>query len=196
MPPGEELKLADKLGNLPFDIDENILVKSQVKHFTLIQKCDETIFVPSNWYHKVLNITDSISVNHNWFNSCNIMKVYRNMKKSLDQVENEIQDCLNMQNFEDHCQLMLKSLFGMNFEDFLTLLQNICDKRVESLTKISTNFIFDRYFYSKNHIIKDLEAILEVLEICHLENKELLCFLNLAPLLDKCIKNIREITIR
>jgi hypothetical protein len=44
LPPSEELKLADKLGKLPFDIDENILVKSQVKHFTLIQKCDETIF--------------------------------------------------------------------------------------------------------------------------------------------------------
>lgn len=109
MPPGEELKLADKMGNLPNDIDEAILVKNQVKYFTLTQNINETIFVPSNWYHFVKNTSDSVSINHNWFNSCNIMKIYKNLKKNLDQVEKEIEDCLNMQNFEEHTQVIIDS---------------------------------------------------------------------------------------
>lgn len=196
LPPGEELKLADKLGNLPSNIEEEILVKNQVKYFTLLQNCDETIFVPSGWYHFVLNQEDTVSINHNWFNSCNILKIYKNLKKNLDQVEKEIEDCLNMKDYEDHCQLMLKSLFGMNYEDFIKLIKHIGDKRVDSLTKISTNFVFDRYFYSKSHIMRDLEAILEVLEVCYSENKDLLTFLNLSPLIEKCVRNIKEITIR
>lgn len=30
------------------------------------QEEGETIFVPSGWYHMVLNLSDCISINHNW----------------------------------------------------------------------------------------------------------------------------------
>ena len=30
------------------------------------------MFVPSGWYHEVYNMQDTISINHNWLNCCNL----------------------------------------------------------------------------------------------------------------------------
>ena len=32
------------------------------------QSAGECLFVPSEWHHFVLNLNDTLSVNHNWFN--------------------------------------------------------------------------------------------------------------------------------
>lgn len=109
LPAGEENKLLDNLGNLPFQIDENILKANNITYFIIYQTENETLFVPSGWYHQVWNTTDTISINHNWINACNIMQVWKNLKHQMQQVETEIKDCKQMDNFREHCQLMLKS---------------------------------------------------------------------------------------
>ena len=43
------------------------------KHsFSILQQRGETIFVPSNWFHSVENVHDTLSINHNWLNGANI----------------------------------------------------------------------------------------------------------------------------
>lgn len=32
----------------------------------------EIVFVPSGWWHQVENVTDALSINHNWVNAANI----------------------------------------------------------------------------------------------------------------------------
>jgi hypothetical protein len=44
--------------------------------FEIIQEAGETIFVPSKWYHTVENLEPTLSINHNWLNSCNILHRY------------------------------------------------------------------------------------------------------------------------
>ena len=78
--PGEESKLRDKLGNLVFDINsdearDRLLEQGDVDTIELIQETGEMVFVPSGWYHQVHNLEDTISINHNWFNGCNIKLV-------------------------------------------------------------------------------------------------------------------------
>lgn len=61
--PGEENKLKDKLGNLPYDIsflddanNNNNNNYANIKYRILIQKAGEAVFVPSGWYHQVWNM--------------------------------------------------------------------------------------------------------------------------------------------
>lgn len=129
LPPGEELKLCDRLGNLPFRIDEQLLEDNKVDYYTLMQKENESLFVPSGWYHQVWNVTDTISVNHNWFNACNLQRIWSNLSQQMQKVIAEIDDCRQMDNFMEHCQTMLRASFGINYLDFLELLQAIAEKR-------------------------------------------------------------------
>ncbi|KAM7352208.1 jumonji domain containing 4 [Cochliomyia hominivorax] len=130
LPPGEEIKLSDQLGNLPFCINESLLQSKNVKYFCLMQNENESLFVPSGWYHQVWNISDTISINHNWFNACNLQRIWHNLKNQMEKVIKEIDDCRQMDNFMEHCQTMLRASFGLNYLDFLQLLECIAKRRL------------------------------------------------------------------
>lgn len=165
LPPGEEFKLKDQLNNLPFSIDESMLKEHDVKYFDIIQEANETLFVPSGWYHQVINLTDVFSINHNWFNSCNVLTILENLVKNYANVKQEISDCSDMENFEDHCQLMLKSIFGMNFEDFIKILLHISHKRIERLQKFKIDSTtFENFSIGQNHAKYDVQKIVETAE--------------------------------
>ena len=81
--PGEEEKIRDPLGNLPFDLATEDLGDKGIKCVEVIQEVGEIIFVPSGWFHQVRNIEDTISINHNWFNGSNIMFVVKALTSEL-----------------------------------------------------------------------------------------------------------------
>ncbi|XP_064546427.1 2-oxoglutarate and iron-dependent oxygenase JMJD4 homolog [Drosophila montana] len=174
MPPGEELKLADALANLPFSIDEALLERHEVRYFTINQTANEAVFVPSGWYHQVWNMTDTISVNHNWFNACNVPLVWRNLLDNMQAVHREISDCQQMDNFEAHCQTMLRASFGINYLDFIELLEFIAARRLDARlvpkpdqTQTTTNnsqLLFDRYQMNAYHVQYDLECVRQLLQ--------------------------------
>lgn len=156
-PPGEEEKLFDKLANLPFSISKNEL--KNIKYFEVIQNPGEAIFVPSNWHHQVWNLDDTISVNHNWFNGCNIFLVWQTLFDNFEKVVKEISDCIDMENFDEHCQVMLKASFGMNFKDLLDLLEHISDKRIKLLNNEKSFKFFKDFDLNRNHLKFDLKSI-------------------------------------
>uniref|UniRef100_A0AAG5DBU8 Jumonji domain-containing protein 4 n=1 Tax=Anopheles atroparvus TaxID=41427 RepID=A0AAG5DBU8_ANOAO len=163
LPAGEEQKLWDTLRNLPFMVSEKLLHEAEVKYYTILQQPGEAIFVPSGWYHQVLNVEDAISVNHNWFNGCNVEHIWRNLRDALQDVRREIDDCRDMDNFEDHCQLMLKASFGMDFLDFLTIIFYICDKRLASVQHGIKGRESTSYKLGKWHTYFDIKAIKNLL---------------------------------
>ncbi|XP_055916738.1 2-oxoglutarate and iron-dependent oxygenase JMJD4 homolog [Eupeodes corollae] len=170
LPPQEEQKLTDSLGNLPFRITEDQLNEKNVKFFTIIQTENESIFVPSGWYHQVWNLTDTISINHNWFNACNAPTIWRNLAQCMQRVIHEIEDCRQMDNFEEHCQTMLRASFGINYSDFLNILEHIIAKRLHQSyhnhnnNNIEKNILFDTFTLSDFHVRYDLAVIADVLE--------------------------------
>lgn len=184
LPPGEELKLSDPLGNLPFCINESLLENKNVKYFTLMQNENESLFVPSGWYHQVWNSTDTISVNHNWFNACNLLRIWHNLKQQMEKVIKEIDDCRQMDNFMEHCQTMLRASFGLNYLDFLQLLECIANRRLmkfnnntasnlssttsslpPTITTSSHLIFFEQFTPNDYHVQHDLQRIFEVIEL-------------------------------
>jgi hypothetical protein len=68
-------------------LDEAIIV---------VQKQGETIFVPSGWYHQVENLTDCISINHNWCNANSLSNMYSAMCQEIADVEHALSDVREM----------------------------------------------------------------------------------------------------
>lgn len=151
--PGEELKLVDRFGQPPFAIDENALRSHQVRYFVVHQEADETLFVPSGWWHQVSNETDTISVNHNWLNACNVSAVWNGICENYASVKREIDDCRDMDGFEVHCQLMLKAVHGMNFVEFLDMLETVATRRME------IGQSFDGFSFGPKYCTFDLQTI-------------------------------------
>lgn len=58
----------------------------------IVQEEGETIFIPSNWFHQVTNLTEAISINRNWCNSVNLPSLYQAITVELDHVEESLCD--------------------------------------------------------------------------------------------------------
>ncbi|KAI0664786.1 Clavaminate synthase-like protein [Cubamyces menziesii] len=68
----------------------------QASPIVIEQEAGETIFVPSGWYHQVENLTDCISINHNWCNSVNLPSLYGSMCAKVLEVERALEDVREM----------------------------------------------------------------------------------------------------
>lgn len=164
MPPGEENKLKDKLNQLPFYIDTNLLIEKNIKYFEIIQNANEAIFVPSGWYHQVWNMDDTISINHNWFNSCNISTIWKTLEHNLVSVKKEIENCRDMENFNQHCQIILKSCFGINYREFYNLVKFILDKRLNAIEKSKEIILFDKFKLGVSHLLYEIKVLQETVK--------------------------------
>lgn len=160
-PPGEEEKFRDVLGNLPLSFNAESF--ENVKYSVIYQKKGEAIFVPSGWHHEVYNVEDTISINHNWINGCNLHFVWKALEASMVLVEQEIDELKMTPEFYENCQVMLKSLYGMDYKIFFKLILYISKKRIEELEK-GSNVYFNKYVFGKNHIKFDLKCILNILQ--------------------------------
>lgn len=186
-PPGEENTLRDPLGNLPYDLS-NLLQNKSSKYYEVEQNPGEAIFVPSGWYHQVWNSADAISVNHNWFNGCNLKEIWLCLAVELKRIKAEISDCVDMDDFSQHCQVMLKATFGMDFYQFFDLLKHISHKRIQLIEDDVLIILAQGRTLGKKHAEFDLQRIAEVVTL-FLEHEELTKDASLADL-------VRQLHIR
>lgn len=179
-PPGQEDFLRDVHGQLIYDATSDELNdhtkykaydKRIVKYIDVIQEPGEIMFIPSGWHHQVWNLEDTISINHNWINACNVMNFWRGLKKELRCVMKEVDDCRDMNDWAEHCQLMLKTSYGMDYTLFFDFIVFITKRRLDIvLNKDNPEYLrrfaptnFKKYQFGINHCLFDLEAIRLVL---------------------------------
>ncbi|XP_029309096.1 2-oxoglutarate and iron-dependent oxygenase JMJD4 isoform X2 [Cottoperca gobio] len=114
-PPGQEEFLRDTHGNLPYDVtsaelrDRGLFPHSEeaCQPLEIIQEAGEIIFVPSGWHHQVYNLEDTISINHNWLNGCNVDIMWQFLQNELSSVQKEIDEWRNtMDSWHQHCQII------------------------------------------------------------------------------------------
>ncbi|XP_072426144.1 2-oxoglutarate and iron-dependent oxygenase JMJD4 isoform X2 [Chiloscyllium punctatum] len=120
-PPGEEEHLKDHSGNLIYDVQSPVLQdKNRYPKYSqccqpieVVQDAGEVIFVPSSWHHQVYNL-------------------------ELMAVQEEIREWKNhMEGWNQHCQLLLKSCTGINYNEFYTFLKIIAKNRIAVLEATS-----------------------------------------------------------
>jgi len=179
-PPGEEDKLRDNFGNLPFDVSSLSLDEMDITYFVIFQKSGEVIFVPSGWHHQVFNLEDTVSINHNWVNAFSIGYFWNHLTSTLRAVQKEISDCAEMDGFNDQCQLILLSCAGMHYKGFYEMLCYLAIKRLQILESEPDNKRMNAIFISSqpgvvyndgklskgnkyNQLITDLRMIKEML---------------------------------
>ncbi|XP_075444133.1 2-oxoglutarate and iron-dependent oxygenase JMJD4 isoform X2 [Ascaphus truei] len=117
-PPGQEEYLRDCHGNLPYDVtspclqDDSIYPNSQqcCPPIEVVQEAGQMVFIPSGWHHQVYNMEDTISINHNWVNGCNVSVMWKFLQGELDAVHREIGEWKEtMDNWHHHCQIIAQN---------------------------------------------------------------------------------------
>ncbi|XP_062349161.1 2-oxoglutarate and iron-dependent oxygenase JMJD4 isoform X2 [Cinclus cinclus] len=127
-PAGQEEFLKDRHGNLPFDVtapdlrDKRIYPRYSQSQppLEIIQESGEIVFVPSGWHHQVYNLEDTISINHNWVNGCNVALMWCFLQDELAAVQREI---------------IMKSCTGIDYKEFYNFLKVIAENRISILEK-------------------------------------------------------------
>lgn len=87
----------------------------------------------------------------------------KSLKKNIDMVESEIIEFKDTEGWMEHCQVMLQSLFGINYEGFYEFVKYITVKRINSL-KNGCNLTFGNWHISNNHIVFDLKSLRSIFE--------------------------------
>ncbi|XP_035704970.1 2-oxoglutarate and iron-dependent oxygenase JMJD4 isoform X1 [Folsomia candida] len=175
-PPGNErrFQMSNRQSHPQYN-SENAGIEGQ-DFIEVVQQAGETIFVPSGWFHVVWNVSDVISINHNWFNGANICYIWHQLQNALAEVKQEIAEWTSLKdcaegfeiNDQKQCQLILKANHGMNYSSFCDLILNIWEKRMDRLKD------FDDRPEEEERVLLDL-AILR-----HLINHHLLNDVDLA----------------
>lgn len=90
-----------------------------------VQKPGEIVFVPSGWWHQVENLTDALSVNHNWLNGANIHWSWKLLQRHRASIARE----MPADDQEAVFQEVLEFRLGWNYESFHTLLsESVADQ--------------------------------------------------------------------
>ena len=165
IPPGKESELLMPDGHLPFDIKPKMKsreFRDNLGVIEVVQDAGQMIFVPSGWIHQVLNTKDTISINHNWFNACNISFVYDSLQEALFKVRKELQDLRSGENcssWDEDCQTLLRLHHGMNTSDFCDILEMV-------LIRLRAESQIENVPFQIQHEIESLRHFLRETEIC------------------------------
>ncbi|XP_015425936.1 PREDICTED: jmjC domain-containing protein 4 isoform X4 [Myotis davidii] len=166
-PPGHEEALRDCHGGLPYDVTAPEFLDSHLHPvLEVTQEAGEMVFVPSGWHHQVHNLEDTISINHNWVNGCNLANMWHFLQQELCAVQQEVSEWRDtMPDWHHHCQVIMKSCTGINFEEFYQFLKVIAERRLLLVKKIGPGELqcSEDSGLGLQHTIFDISRIAEVL---------------------------------
>lgn len=86
------------------------------------------------------------------------------MYDKFNEILHEIDDCKDMDNFDEHCQIMLKSVFGLDFTMFFDILNCIAKNRLKILNVEGESVVLNEVEFGRNHALFDLHAMKSVIE--------------------------------
>ncbi|KAJ1940382.1 hypothetical protein GGF37_003999 [Kickxella alabastrina] len=127
--PGQNHLFTDGLGNWVYNLMDYDKQKyprlSELKTLEIMQSPGETVFVPAGWWHQVINVGDTISINHNWTNEHNLHRMYARLRADLDAVKYALRDVVDMDGFDEHVQVVLRADSGTDYCLFAGFLESV-----------------------------------------------------------------------
>ncbi|KAL9184415.1 hypothetical protein ACHAXT_002501 [Thalassiosira profunda] len=112
--------------HVPSSYDETTPGKSTC--FEVIQHSGEAIFVPATWKHEVVNLIETISINHNWITSANVDLAWRCLLVEMAAIDTEVNEWGIPADDYGARENMLRGCVGLNVSMFaLMILLEIAD---------------------------------------------------------------------
>mmetsp|Transcript_97193 Transcript_97193/g.280481 ORF Transcript_97193/g.280481 Transcript_97193/m.280481 type:complete len:456 (-) Transcript_97193:1371-2738(-) len=95
--------------------------------FQVIQRTGQAMFVPSLWQHEVINLEETISVNHNWVTFANLDLCWDCLQTEMEAIDKELLDWgIEADNLEAR-ESMLRGCVGLDVSAFVLMsLHRIC----------------------------------------------------------------------
>jgi len=101
---------------------DDFLEEKVTKTFTIIQETGQTIFVPATWRHRVVNLEETISINHNWITSSNLDLVWDCIRVEMAAIQKELQGWdEGMDKNMEACENMLRGCIGLDVTSFVLM---------------------------------------------------------------------------
>lgn len=109
---------------------------SQGYPVVVIQHAGEAIFVPAGWHHRVENIDDALSINHNWINATSLHWTLSLLEKDFHEAQEAIADCRelcsNEEEFQSLCYRNASIVSGLGFQEFAELVHHGAQKSLRA----------------------------------------------------------------
>ncbi|KAL3914542.1 MAG: hypothetical protein SGILL_006066 [Bacillariaceae sp.] len=88
--------------------------------FSVLQKTGQAIFVPATWQHRVVNLEETISINHNWITASNLDLTWECLKTEIAAIRDELMKWQgeNMEHDMEACENMLRGCVGLDVSSF------------------------------------------------------------------------------
>lgn len=103
----------------------------------------------------MINVGETLSINHNWINMQNLEYVLDYLESVFVEIQGLIQEHSDMDDFQEHCQKILKANCGMNIHGFLEMIDHSMEIRIKR--------------YTQNYSMNDRESLIgfwQVLNRC------------------------------
>ncbi len=104
--------------------------KKRLNHkdqIVVIQKAGQAMFVPSKWQHEVVNLEETISINHNWVTTANLDQCWECLVAEMVDIKKELSEWEINDNLEAE-ESMLRGCVGLDVTAFfLMTLVRLCD---------------------------------------------------------------------
>lgn len=84
----------------------------------VVQKAGECVFVPSGLQHQVVNLEETLSINHNWITSANILRTFQCIEADIKAVDEWTDDTIDCEGKEN----MLRGNSGIDITAFLFMI--------------------------------------------------------------------------
>jgi ribosomal protein L16 Arg81 hydroxylase len=108
------------------DFEESESAKELITH--IVQYPGQIFYVPANWYHQVLNLDNSLSINHNWVDSSGLNISWQYLTQEHMIAERMIEDIRDLVSDDEFTALVNRNVLlncGMNKQVFLTMVDFI-----------------------------------------------------------------------
>lgn len=78
------------------------------------------------------------------------------IRENLAAVKKEISDCSDMEDWHEHCQVMLNVSYGLNYKQFCEFILYIVTVRLKHLLENKALQVYGDWFIGSNHLKFDL----------------------------------------
>ena len=90
--------------------------------------------------------------------------MWNSLKTNLTKVKKEIDDCKDMENWPEQCQIVLSASYGFDYQKFYLMLRQLAQNRMDALKKSQNLKLYGNWLLGTNHMLFDLKQIAKILK--------------------------------